>query len=119
MARVGQIITELFNRGLSPDVIGQVVDVLLAASPARQPAQEKEISDVIETVANETGITVAALCGHCRSARLVSARAVAAHRLRDAGLSLPRIGRAIGGRDHTTIMHCLRHYTPEGERVRG
>lgn len=51
------------------------------------------------------------MLGRQRSARVVLARQEAAWRMkRETTLSLPQIGRKLGGRDHTTILHNIRQY---------
>jgi chromosomal replication initiator protein len=54
-------------------------------------------------------ITMEDLCGSSRSRVLVQARQVAMYLCRElTDLSLPKIGQAFGGRDHTTVMHADR-----------
>jgi chromosomal replication initiator protein len=54
-------------------------------------------------------ITMEDLCGSSRSRVLVQARQVAMYLCRElTELSLPKIGQAFGGRDHTTVMHADR-----------
>jgi chromosomal replication initiator protein len=49
------------------------------------------------------------LRAHSRSRVLVNARQVAMYLCRElTDMSLPRIGQAFGGRDHTTVMHADR-----------
>lgn len=51
------------------------------------------------------------MLGRQRSARVVLARQEAAWRMkRETTLSLPQIGRKLGGRDHTTVLHNIRQY---------
>lgn len=51
------------------------------------------------------------MLGRQRSARVVLARQEAAWRMkRETMLSLPQIGRKLGGRDHTTILYNIRQY---------
>jgi chromosomal replication initiator protein len=54
-------------------------------------------------------LTVEDLCGTSRSRVLVNARQIAMYLCRElTELSLPKIGQAFGGRDHTTVMHADR-----------
>ena len=49
------------------------------------------------------------LLGRSRAPRLALARQVAMYLCRElAGLSLPEVGRAVGGRDHATALHAVR-----------
>ena len=55
------------------------------------------------------GLTIDDLCGSSRSRVLVTARQIAMYLCRElTDLSLPKIGQAFGGRDHTTVMHANR-----------
>ena len=54
-------------------------------------------------------LSVDDLCGTSRSRVLVNARQIAMYLCREmTELSLPKIGQAFGGRDHTTVMHADR-----------
>jgi chromosomal replication initiator protein len=92
----------------------QVVDLGLA---------EIVLKDLIPSDSNPeiTGATIMAqtavyfsltmddLCGTSRSRVLVNARQIAMYLCRElTELSLPKIGQAFGGRDHTTVMHADR-----------
>jgi len=55
------------------------------------------------------GVTMDDLTGGSRSRVLVTARQIAMYLCRElTDLSLPKIGQAFGGRDHTTVMHADR-----------
>ena len=65
-------------------------------------------ADIKRLCAKEFGVTVAQIEGKSRKKPIVLARHVAMYLLRDlAEWSLPRIGRAFGGRDHTTVLAAV------------
>ena len=66
-------------------------------------------AQIMTATANYFGVTVDELCGSSRSRMLVTARQIAMYLCRElTELSLPKIGQAFGGRDHTTVMHADR-----------
>jgi chromosomal replication initiator protein len=63
---------------------------------------------VINLVANSFNLTTESILGRDRSQAVVLPRQVAMYLLRKEGnISLPQIGEALGGRDHTTIMYGI------------
>jgi chromosomal replication initiator protein len=67
------------------------------------------VDQIMASTADYFGVTLEDLRGHSRSRVLVNARQVAMYLCRElTELSLPRIGQAFGGRDHTTVMHADR-----------
>jgi chromosomal replication initiator protein len=66
-------------------------------------------AQIMAATAQYFGVTVDDLCGSSRSRVLVTARQIAMYLCRElTDLSLPKIGQAFGGRDHTTVMHADR-----------
>ena len=64
---------------------------------------------IMVSTADYFGVSMEDLRGQSRSRVLVNARQVAMYLCRElTELSLPRIGQAFGGRDHTTVMHADR-----------
>ena len=64
---------------------------------------------IMVATADYFGVSLEDLRGQSRSRVLVNARQVAMYLCRElTELSLPRIGQAFGGRDHTTVMHADR-----------
>jgi chromosomal replication initiation ATPase DnaA len=57
--------------------------------------------------AREAGIRLEQILGSSRERRLVKARWAAMWRAHQAGFSPTEIGRAFGGRDHTTVLSAL------------
>jgi chromosomal replication initiator protein len=106
---------------------GALIRVTAFASLNRQPVDmalaEIVLKDLIPTDASPSvnaasimaqtaayfSLTVDDLCGTSRSRVLVNARQIAMYLCRElTELSLPKIGQAFGGRDHTTVMHADR-----------
>ena len=67
--------------------------------------------EIMRQVASETGISINDLRGPRRWAEIVKARRLAAVRLREAGATYPRIGRALN-RHHTTAMNLCGAFAP-------
>jgi chromosomal replication initiator protein len=69
--------------------------------------QEIGLSLIMDEVSDFFSLTVADLCSPSRNRQLVTARQIAMYLARElTDLSLPVIGKAFGGRDHTTVMHA-------------
>jgi chromosomal replication initiator protein len=67
------------------------------------------ISLIMSETATYMDVTLDALCSKSRTRDLVRARQVAMYVTRElTELSLPKIGDAFGGRDHTTVLHAQR-----------
>ena len=84
----------------------QLVEVALAdLLPQRQDIGPEKI---VELVAREWKITQEDLLGRDRSQKIAEPRQVAMYLMRkETDASLPQIGAALGGRDHTTVMYAI------------
>jgi chromosomal replication initiator protein len=61
----------------------------------------------MDEVAAYFSVSIEDLCSPSRSRQLVNARQIAMYLTRElTELSLPRIGKAFGNRDHSTVMHA-------------
>jgi len=71
------------------------------------PRRSKVNADeIISEVANTFGISMDNMLGRDRSRQIALPRQIAMYLLREeANISLPQIGAALGGRDHTTVMY--------------
>ena len=79
-------------------------------SGGRAAARKADITneDVITTVAEKCGVTTEAMRGRNRAQEIVMPRQIAMYLMREeTGASLAEIGRALGGRDHTTVIHGI------------
>ncbi|MDM7830155.1 chromosomal replication initiator protein DnaA [Cellulomonas edaphi] len=92
----------------------QQVDLSLAEIVLKDLITDEETAEITATqIIGQTaayfGLSIDDLCGSSRSRVLVTARQIAMYLCRElTDLSLPKIGQAFGGRDHTTVMHANR-----------
>jgi chromosomal replication initiator protein len=102
------------------DLTGQPLTLEIATSALADLLPRRHSitsSQIIETVAAFYNMTVNVLTGQDRSKEIAWARQVAMYLLREeTESSLPSIGEALGGRDHTTIMHGYKKVADMVER---
>ena len=86
-----------------------ITEVVLKDLFPSETGPEITAAQIMAATASYFGVTVDDLCGSSRSRVLVTARQIAMYLCRElTDLSLPKIGQAFGGRDHTTVMHADR-----------
>lgn len=95
-------------------------DAVLAARAARRP----ELREIIAVVARHQNVPQSQLKSASRRQSIVTARGIVVFLARElAGVSYEEIGRALGGRDHTTIIHnyrkidTLRKHDPQSQQT--
>ncbi|OFT91015.1 chromosomal replication initiator protein DnaA [Brevibacterium sp. HMSC24B04] len=92
----------------------QVIDVDLAETVLKDfitqdDTPEITALDIMGQTAQYFSLTLEDLKGTSRSRTLSTARQIAMYLCRElTDLSLPKIGQAFGGRDHTTVMHAVK-----------
>ncbi|GAB3194781.1 chromosomal replication initiator protein DnaA [Nesterenkonia suensis] len=92
----------------------QPVDLPLAEQVMRDlisddHVQEITAEQIIDATAEYYSFTVEDLMSKSRNRTLVTARQIAMYLLRElTEMSLPKIGQALGGRDHTTVIYAER-----------
>jgi chromosomal replication initiator protein len=90
--------------GQPPDA--RLVEQALAPLTTERVDRQLECGEVLAAVAQHFDLRMEALAGKSRERGVAWARQVAMYLLRqETPASLLQIGRALGGRDHTTVMH--------------
>jgi chromosomal replication initiator protein len=91
------------------DVTVDLADEVLAGLyPSARP-QRRSVQDIQERICETFGISLDDLRSTSRAAPVVWPRQVAMYLSRElTDQTLPAIGRAFGGRNHTTVMHACR-----------
>jgi len=80
-------------------------------------APRKTAVEILDAVGARFGVTWDELLSKSRIAHIVAARHVASWLMRRSGMSYPAIGRALGGRDHTTAMAAVARVEAELRRA--
>lgn len=87
-------------------------DVIIVWPTKLADAPVSDSQKIINEICRKHGFTKSELLSARRAVPLVAARHEAMYRLsKETSLSLPMIGRRLGGRDHTTVLHGIRKYT--------
>jgi chromosomal replication initiator protein len=94
----------LTGQSITLEMAQEVLQDLMPAADQRPPTAD----EIVEATARLYGFTPDDLAGPSRRQPLVLARQTAMYLCRDlTDLSLPKIGRVFGGRDHTTVLHAV------------
>ncbi len=91
-----------YERAWAAEMIG------LVDQPA-EPARPPRLVEILRVTAARYDVPVSAVLSERRDHRVTLARHAAMYLARELTLkSFPEIGRAFGGRDHTTVLHGVR-----------
>ena len=94
------------------DLMGQTLSLSLVNTALADLVPQRNsvsVENVLQVVAKVFRVEQARLLGRERSRVVALPRQVAMYVLREDGnMSLPQIGEAFGGRDHTTVMHACK-----------
>jgi chromosomal replication initiator protein len=97
--------SSLTGRPLTAELAREVLDGLYPR--AKRPI--RSIDDIKAAACEQFGVSSEELVSSSRTPRVTWPRQVAMYLARElTGESLPAIGRAFGGRDHTTVLHAWR-----------
>ena len=79
-----------------------------------KPKKNISLEDIVKVVAHFYNLEESSMYEKNRRKEIVEARQVAMYILReDYNISFPHIGKKLGGRDHTTVMHSYEKVTRE------
>jgi len=96
----------LTGRGVTAELAAEVLDGLY---PDLKPARAHTVREIQQQTADAFGVSMEQLLSSSRAAPVAWPRQVAMYLARElTDQTLPAIGRAFGGRNHTTVMHACR-----------
>jgi chromosomal replication initiator protein len=97
-----------------PGPIGRAEAEQVLAGTGQPTSARCDVSTIVKRVASAFAVSEADLLGASRLRSVLRSRQVAMYLARElTGLSLPRLGSAFGGRDHTTVLHACRKVEEE------
>ena len=103
----------LERRPITAELAGRVLDTLY---PRERRAAPIDVAQIQDLVCDAFSLTREELLGDSRAARVSWPRQLAMYLAREhTSQTLPAIGRAFGGKNHTTVMYAVRR---TGERLR-
>ena len=111
-----RLATETAARGEAPsaELISSLLRLKAQQEPPKKQLRRIPPADLLDVVAQHFGVRSTAIKGPKRDRPLARPRQVFMYLCRtELGLTLNDIGGAIGGRDHTTIMHGVETITRE------
>ena len=92
------------------DLSGQQISTALVETALADLLPRRNViepTDIVTAVANAYGLSAEKLLGRDRSRNIALPRQIAMYLCREeANASLPQVGAALGGRDHTTVMYA-------------
>jgi chromosomal replication initiator protein len=102
-----QVVAYASLRGREPDV--ETARRVLGKLPPAAAAQRRKLTDIVEATARAFGLSADELRARNRRPGVAFPRQIAMFLARElTDHSLPDIGRELGGRNHTTVLHALR-----------
>jgi len=102
----------LTGRPIDRELVTHVLDGLYPEGSAAPGGRLNTVEEIQAATCERLGISREALSSPDRSARVAWARQVAMYLSRElTDATLPAIGRAFGGRNHTTVLHACRRAT--------
>jgi hypothetical protein len=94
---------------MSDELLAGLKSLRAVRPPLDDEPKQWTVRAIIPLVAEKHGLTVNDILSVCRTRCVVYARhEVCYEAVRLTSLSLPAIGYALGGRDHTTVFHGIR-----------
>jgi chromosomal replication initiator protein len=102
----------LTGRPIDRSLVTHVLDGLYPAGASAPGGRVNTLEEIQAATCDRLGISPETLNSSDRSARVAWARQVAMYLSRElTDATLPAIGRAFGGRNHTTVLHACRRTT--------
>ena len=98
---------QLIGRPVTTELADQALKSLLA----EKPTDITSIGEVLKSISEFSGVSVERIIGKRRDKATAEARRMAMYMLReDAHLTSARVGKALGGKDHSTVLYAQKRF---------
>ncbi len=100
-----------YSQLVGDPITTQLADQALKSLLAEIPTDVISVDQLLSAVSEHTGVSVDRIIGKRRDKATAEARRIAMYMLReDAHLTSTRIGQAIGGKDHSTVLYAQKRF---------
>ena len=100
-----------YSQLVGSPVTPELSELALKSLLAQTPKDVTSIDEVLSAVSEFTGITIDRIVGKRRDKATAEARRMAMYMLREeAHLTSTRVGQALGGKDHSTVLYAQKRF---------
>ena len=100
-----------YSQLVGDPITTQLADQALKSLLVEIPTDVLSVDQILSAVSEHTGVSVDRIIGKRRDKATAEARRIAMYMLReDAHLTSTRIGQAIGGKDHSTVLYAQKRF---------
>jgi len=100
-----------YSQLIGSPVTTELADQALKSLLAEKPTDITSIDEVLKSISEFSGVSVERIIGKRRDKATAEARRMAMYMLReDAHLTSARVGKALGGKDHSTVLYAQKRF---------
>ncbi len=100
-----------YSQLIGSPVTTELADQALKSLLAETPTDVTSIDEVLNSISEFSGVSVDRIIGKRRDKATAEARRMAMYMLReDAHLTSARVGKALGGKDHSTVLYAQKRF---------
>lgn len=100
-----------YSQLVGSPVTTELADQALKSLLAETPADVTSIDEVLSSISEFSGVSIERIVGKRRDKSTAEARRMAMYMLReDAHLTSARVGKALGGKDHSTVLYAQKRF---------
>jgi chromosomal replication initiator protein len=100
-----------YSQLVGSPVTPELSDLALKSLLAQTPKDVASVDEVLSAISQFTGITIDRIIGKKRDRATAEARRMAMYMLREeAHLTSTRVGQALGGKDHSTVLYAQKRF---------